>query len=184
METIEEKIRRGIFPEHGLQGLQDLADKLLPEAIDIVDSSISLSIDLSRRNYKKILGILLLSLYAFSPQGRACGLETLKASQITEILERGYTLSTDFKTQSYFHFQPVPIPPQCMELFKKYFYDIRGQALNRRSIGVSSQEFIFLSYEGKRYNSIGKEISKITREVLIHILLPYMHTTNLLKDFK
>ena len=97
----------------------------------------------------QIQGILLLIFYAFTPQGRACGIASLKEKQIPEIRQKGHALSTEFKTQKYYHYQPVPLPEQGILLFEKYLAYVRPQAVARSSCTANDPEnFIFLNYDG------------------------------------
>jgi hypothetical protein len=169
--SIEEKIQSGQFPQNGMQGLQDLANQLIPRALAIVESSIMLKVDLIRSIFKEFMGILLLVFYAFTPQGRACGIASLKEKQIPEIRQKGHALSTEFKTQKYYHYQPVPLPEQGILLFEKYLAYVRPQAVARSSCTANDPEnFIFLNYDGKKYKNIGQEVATITRDVSLYIL--------------
>jgi len=169
--SIEEKIQSGQFPQNGMQGLQDLANQLIPKALAIVESSIMLKVDLIRSIFKEFMGILLLVFYAFTPQGRACGIASLKEKQIPEIRQKGHALSTEFKTQKYYHYQPVPLPEQGILLFEKYLAYVRPQAVARSSCTANDPEnFIFLNYDGKRYKNIGQEVATITRDVSLYII--------------
>lgn len=164
--SIEQKIQSGQFPQNGMQGLQDLATKLIPRALAIVESSVMLTVDIIRTIYKEFMGILLLVFYAFTPQGRACGIASLKEKQIPEILQKGHALSTEFKTQKYYHYQPVPLPEQGILLFKKYLDYVRPQVVARSSCAANDPEnYIFLNFDGNKYNNIGQEVANITRDV-------------------
>ena len=164
--SIEERIQSGQFPQNGMQGLQDLANKLIPKALAIVQSSILLKVDLVRGIFKEFMGILLFIFYAFTPQGRACGIVSLREKQIPEIRQKGHVLSNEFKTQKFYHYQPVPLPQQAELLFDQYLAYIRPQAVARSSREPNDPDnYIFLNYDGNRYHNIGQEIANITRDV-------------------
>ena len=166
--SIEEKIQSGQFPQNGMQGLQDLANKLIPKALAIAESSLKTNLDLTRGIFKEFMGILLLVFYAFIAQGRVCGIVSLKKKQIKEIREKGHALSTEFKTQKYHHYQPVPLPSQGETLFDNYLTIVRPQAVARSSRPQDDPDnYIFLNFDGKKYTNIGQEVASITRDVSI-----------------
>jgi hypothetical protein len=112
------------------------------------------------------MGILLFIFYAFTPQGRACGIVSLREKQIPEIRQKGHVLSNEFKTQKFYHYQPVPLPQQAELLFDQYLAYIRPQAVARSSREPNDPDnYIFLNYDGNRYHNIGQEIANITRDV-------------------
>jgi len=175
IESIEQKIESGQYPENGMKGLQDLAYKLLDRAHEIVDSSVALQTELTRRAHNEFMGNFFFIIYSFSPQGRACGIENLKEKQLAELRKKKLVLGTNFKTNEYFHYQPISLPSQVDTLFDKYTDNVRLQALERgskkRGHAISQlpdeDRYIFVNYDGNRYTGIGRLISTIARKVSI-----------------
>ena len=168
--SIEDKIQTGEYPANGLQGLQDLAIKYIAIALSIIESSIRLKTDLNRKTYKKLMSYIMFGLYALGPQGRACGIESLKEAQIPDIFKKGLALSTDFKTAEHYHYQPIPFAQKIKELVERYISYIRPQPLKRAALNTesndrSSNKYVFLNYDGERYKNIGRLIADLTRDV-------------------
>jgi hypothetical protein len=66
--------------------------------------------------YYTAVGLTILALYVFSPQGRIKGIRGLKLHAVRDILEQLFFLTDELKTGQYFGFQPVVTPRKVKKL--------------------------------------------------------------------
>jgi hypothetical protein len=103
---MEQLVQNRHLPEGNLQqqlkSLQNIVHRLLPWARQFCSGSIVDGI-----TYKKFLGLLGSSFYMFSPQGRVQGIEDVKMSQLSQLLNEGFAQTSKFKTSAKWGYQPV-----------------------------------------------------------------------------
>jgi hypothetical protein len=104
--SMEQLVHNRHLPEGNLacqlKFLQDTVHRLLPWARQFNSASTVDGI-----TYKKFLGLLGSSLYMFSPQGRVQGIEDVRVSQLTQLLDEGFAQTSKFKTSEKWGYQPV-----------------------------------------------------------------------------
>lgn len=64
-------------------------------------------------------------MYACAPQGRINGIITLRLGQALDIYTDGLTMTTEFKTEEYYGFQPVLFPPLVRQILAFYLDKVR-----------------------------------------------------------
>lgn len=70
--------------------------------------------------YDTFMATLYTALWVFTPQGRVGGIRDLRFRQRTEMLEKGFTYSSQFKTSATYGYQPVTLCSISAELFFIY----------------------------------------------------------------
>jgi hypothetical protein len=109
-----------------------------------------------KETYKRFMGILLSSLYVFSPQGRCQGIEDLKLGQADDLLHNGFIQTTKFKTQARWGFQPVTLSEESKELMTIYLRTFRPVAAG--PIPSQPTDALLLNFAGHPHYDIGKEV--------------------------
>jgi hypothetical protein len=101
------------------------------------------------------MNLLSASIYCFSCQGRVGGIEDLKFYQGKELLEEGVVLTSKFKTNAKFGYQPVTLPGDKVSTFLLHFYltNVRPMALQGRD------DPLFINFTGTGKYNIAKGLS-------------------------
>jgi hypothetical protein len=102
--------------------------------------------------YYRFMQILYASLYVYSPQGRISGIESMKLRQVDEMLQNGCALSTKFKTNSTFGYQPVTTSKLSRKLLQIYITYLRPRSK------IRGDEPLFLHYNGSPATRIGAKV--------------------------
>lgn len=146
--TVETMLQSGLLPSGGIRELQ----VALEDGIKWVnEESSSLEHGIDEEHYYRMLEVLVCGLYLYSAQGRVGGLMHLQVRQSDELLNRGYTLSSEFKTQAAFGYQPVILPDEIRSVFVLYLL-VRAKIVNRTGSTCLS---LFLQYNGERIIRLG-----------------------------
>ena len=105
--------------------------------------------------YNKYMNLLSASIYCFSCQGRVGGIEDLKFYQGKELLEEGVVLTSKFKTNAKFGYQPVTLPGDKVSTFLLHFYltNVRPMSLQGRD------DPLFINFNGTGKYNIAKGLS-------------------------
>lgn len=77
-------------------------------------------INIFKATYYEVIGLVVGAMYACAPQGRINGIITLRLGQALDIYTDGLTMTTEFKTQEYYGFQPVLFPPLVRQILAFY----------------------------------------------------------------
>ena len=118
-------IKDGRLPSGGMIELQDAIKKVLPRLKEICAHP-----TINKSTHDFFLGCLFGSMYAFSPQGRIGGFESLKYHQVAGLIAQGYTLIKDFKTSMFYGAQPITVRSWALIILKMYYEKIRIKVLN------------------------------------------------------
>ena len=113
--NVQEMINVLKFPPGGLKQLQDI----IVEEVEWVDQFKYNTSIIDESTYKKFIGILIASIYCFAPQGRISALESMQYKDVSQLLS-SYVMSTVFKTQSKYGYQPVYLPSVSKNILKVY----------------------------------------------------------------
>jgi len=138
------------------QQLQTLQREVLNQFIWIRHHD-SKGLPVDKDTYKRFMGILLASLYVFSPQGRCQGIEDLKYGQVSALLNEGYTHTTKFKTQAKWGYQPVTLSVESKELLTIYLRTFRPVACG--PIQSQPSDALLLNFIGHPHSDIGRELT-------------------------
>jgi len=95
--------------------------------------------------YDLFLGLLLSSLYLFSPQGRPGGIVSCTLGQGQVLLRSGVVTSTSFKTRKKYGYQPITLNETSAKLLKMYINEIRPRVKNSSSDRSSA---LWLRFDG------------------------------------
>lgn len=93
------------------------------------------------------------------------GIQDLKFKQGAELLDRTYTLSTNFKTASTYGYQPVLASEDFKKLLRIYLTVFRPLAvLNSKNPNANSDDYnLFLTYEGEPETRLSRLVSLFFR---------------------
>lgn len=131
---------KGQYPTGGLKTLQDTVSNDLP----LVEQIIAIgSYATNKMAYRSFMQILFSAVYVFSVQGRLSGkddfknnnsylligVHDLKYGQRFQLLEEGFAMSSQFKTQTKYGFQAITLGKIAKDLFTKYINFVRPDTL-------------------------------------------------------
>lgn len=154
-DDINQLIYERKLPSGGLQELYNCCYDKMNWARSIIERPIK-SID--KTIYIQFTQLLYSSIYVCAVQGRISGLHDMKYCQGDELLKKGFAMSRVFKTQSKYGFQPVAVAKESMELLKIYINHVRCAASHGNH--VDPNEHLFLTYNGKAENDIGRHVTQ------------------------
>ena len=137
------------------QQLQTLQQGVLQQFIWIRQHDAK-GLPVDKETYKRFMGILLSSLYVFSPQGRCQGIEDLKLGQADDLIHNGFIQTTKFKTQARWGFQPVTLSEESKELMTIYLRTFRPVAAG--PMPSQPTDALLLNFVGQPHYDIGKEV--------------------------
>lgn len=146
MQTMVETYRA---PVGGLEELQDYVNEKLLWAESLRKDDID---DIA---YKKFMQLLSASLYVCSPQGRWSGVQDMNIKQAAELMEQWYAMSTQFKTNSKYGYQPVTVGHSSHFLLGLYLKHFRPQASKKQNPPSNS---LWLRYNGKADVHMGRHL--------------------------
>jgi len=156
---IKQLINQRKLPAGGLQELYDCCHNEMSWARKVGNLPL-LSID--RKLYLKFIQLLYSSFYVCNVQGRISGIHDMKYHQGKELLENGCAMSSVFKTQSKYGFQPVSVGNDSSELLQIYMRNVRKAANN----GNNPQPYdpLFITYAGEKETDIGRHVTQYFRD--------------------
>jgi hypothetical protein len=153
---MDDLVRYRELPSGGLKGLQDIVASdmqwfhMLKERKGILEAA----------TYNDFMKLLYSSLYAYSPQGRISGIEDVRFGQARELLQKGYVMSTKFKTNQAFGYQPVTTAEVSKTLLLFYIDTLRPLIAKTNN---ESYDSLFLNYNGTPATKIGLKVRYITK---------------------
>jgi hypothetical protein len=153
-QDLETLVELGQLPEGGLEEIQQCLQNDLQWvkswAMDLMNNDISNFV--GRTEYNRYMQILYASFYAYSPQGRISGIESMKLKQGYEMLTQKVAFSKNFKTNSTFGFQPVTTSSVTRKLLHIYMTYLRPNC------SKGSEQSLFLHHNGSPATRIGDKV--------------------------
>jgi hypothetical protein len=135
-------------------GLDELRDAVLVEydwargvRVDCIDDTA----------YRRFLQVMFAALYLFSANGRQSGVVDMKYGQAQELLEKGFTTSTKFKTNKKYGYQPVTVRSVSRDLLRIYMVTVRPQ-IRHVSLCAPSDP-LWLTYGGAAEEDVGRLVT-------------------------
>jgi hypothetical protein len=135
-------------------GLDELRDAVLVEfewargvRVDCIDDTA----------YRRFLQVLFAALYIFSANGRQSGVVDMKYGQAQELLEKGFTTSTKFKTNKKYGYQPVTVRSVSRDLLRIYVEVVRPQI--RHASHCAPSDPLWLTYGGAAEEDVGRLVT-------------------------
>lgn len=165
---MEERIADRHLPKDGLSELrQAISSKLkwaesfqtlMPYEKASIDSTIQKEFD----------ELLFSALYVHLPQGRLSGIQSLKLSQLPSMMQKGYTMSTTFKTSAKFKLQPISLDNTVALLLNIYTSVFRP--LRSNGCCDNPTDPLFIRPNGSQEIDIGRHVTRFFKRTLgIHI---------------
>ena len=150
--SVEAMIERNEWPAGGLLELQNAIRNDMYWVHNMAQANEGPT---NRSVYNKYMNLLSASIYCFSCQGRVGGIEDLKFFQGKELLEEGVVLTSKFKTNAKFGYQPVTLPGDKVSTFLLHFYltNVRPMSLEGRD------DPLFINFNGTGKYNIAKGLS-------------------------
>jgi hypothetical protein len=161
--AMEDLIDNRELPQGGLRELQQVVESDLEWFNNFKKSGGMLE----QKTYNHFMSMLYSALYVYSPQGRISAIEDLKLNQVKDLEIEGYTMSTKFKTNASFGYQPVTTAEVSMMLLSFYINTLRPQIVKRReeddedydpSLLHSSNSPLFLKFNRSKAIRIGDQV--------------------------
>ncbi len=136
--SLEKAIQDRKLPEGGLEELQGI----VRDAMHVEDWDQK---EVTPKNYREFVELVLAAIYVFSAQGRFSAVSMLKYSQALEMLECGQAMSTEFKTNKTYGYQPVTLHSFSKNLLTVYIEKVRPKVA---LTAPTSDECLWLSHNG------------------------------------
>jgi hypothetical protein len=140
---INDLIDKRELPEGGLKELQEAVEKDL-DWFDNLRKSRGM---LEEKTYKRFMNMLYSALYVYSPQGRISAIEDLKLIQVNDLKTDGYAMSTRFKTNASFGYQPVTTAKVSKMLLEFYINNLRPEIVRKREDDSDDYDPSLLNYD-------------------------------------
>lgn len=159
--TMASKVKDRRMPPGGLAQLQAVVEARMTWALNTYTENID------KQTFTSFMCLLYAALYVFSVQGRQSGVMDMTYQQGWELLRRGYSNSTQFKTASKWQLQPVTLSELSMKLLAMYLRHIRPWVERTKP---RRQDPLWLDFDGEAEKHIGKRVSEFFRKSLgLHI---------------
>ena len=157
--SIEALIERNEWPAGGLIELQNAIRNDMDWVHNMARCN---AIPTNKNVYNRYMNLLSASIYCFSCQGRVGGIEDLKFFQGKELLEEGVVLTSKFKTNAKFGYQPVTLPADKQSTFLLHFYltNVRPMFLQ------GHDDPLFINFAGTGPYNIAKGLSNFFAQSL------------------
>ena len=157
--SIESAVFNWTWPKNGLPELQ----QCVVDHIGFVET-VELWRDdddrepVSESVFNNFMDLLFSAMYVFSPQGRVGGITELTMENGVEMLKKGFTNSSIFKTSSKYKLQPVVLGTELNHrCFTIYFNHVRPSV--RQEVDVEGSP-LWLDYHGRRDKYIGRRVKR------------------------
>ena len=147
-------------------GLKELQEAFSPELEKLKEFLKQTPLVITRTDYLWFTGMLYLSFYLFSPQGRISGLESLKLDQYGDFEDVGHAATTNFKTAARYRFQLVSIGSVTYFLITTHrdvFRPIAASNFRPSAAHPTPTDLMFVTWEGKPDDPGAKIIQWIKR---------------------
>ena len=151
---MDDLVNNRSLPKGGLKELKDVLESDLEWFHNLKHTSGIIE----AMAYKHFMGMLYSSLYVYSPQGRISAIGDLKLMHADDLLTNGYVLSTRFKTNAEFGYQPVTIAEVSMNLLSFYIKSLRPQIAKNSLYLKSDNSPLFLNHNGTAAKRIGDKV--------------------------
>ena len=143
MNTAQDLIENGRWPQNGILELQNAVLKSIPWSDHLIQSGAIVD----KPIYDKFISMLCASLYSFCVNGRVQALNDMRMKQLPEITRVGCVFSTLFKTRSRYGEQPVSFDSKTVQyLLKQYIRFFRPKTLMRQP-----EDPLFITFTGNTY---------------------------------
>ena len=144
----------------------------LPELQSRIDAQIQWAENLSMKRvnkdeYEAFMELMYAALYVYSVQGRQSGVMDMKYKQAAELLARGYSNSSKFKTAAKWKYQPVTLSATTYLLLQVYVTRVRPQVWHEQPSG---DDPLWLTYDGSAERKLGLRVTRFFRKAAgLHI---------------
>jgi hypothetical protein len=145
------------MPAGGMKDLQTAVIKEMPW-IESLEHTV-----IDKYVYNRFTDTMYAALYAFSPQGRVGGLQTMKYEQVGELLQEGFANTTEFKTAAAFTFQSVTLSDVAAYLLRLYVDRVRCAA---QCADPRPDDPLFLTFAGTADLRISTKVTRFYRRTL------------------
>jgi hypothetical protein len=113
-----------------------------------------------KANYNQFMELLYSSFYTGSVQGRPQAIQMLTFKGGLGLLNRGVTLSTDFKTKEKYGYQPVIADKVTKKLLKAYLECVRPKIVTKNQNNAAKHDMLWINYDGTPVLKISDKIIK------------------------
>lgn len=150
------------FPREGLKTLiQCVVDDIQVHEETAISSNF-----FNKTMYEDYVSLMYSALYVLSAQGRVGGMQSLQMKHADALLQNGYVLAKDFKTNSKWTYQPVTISLQSGKLVRRYITEYRQKI----SAIESPNDPLWVDWKGNPETDIGRLVTRYFRKKLdLHI---------------
>lgn len=154
--TMEGKVFRRRMPPGGLAQLQQAVYDRLPWANNLVALK-----DMDKGTYDEFMRLLYAAMYVCAAQGRVAGVTSLTLKQGKELMEKGHTFTTTFKTAAAWTYQPVMITETTRSLLQVYMDHIRP--LRQCPATSAPEASLWLNFAGLADLKLGQKVVRFFR---------------------
>jgi hypothetical protein len=173
MCCLANKIYNRWIPEGGMAELQRAVEAKFKDWFPKVHRhALENPSGLTSQQYKNFMKLLYASLYSHSVQGRVSGIMDMKLLQGDDLVERGHSDSSVFKTNSKFGFQSVTMSEISAKLLKVYLETFRPIAQDNIDDAGTKEKAsmdnapLFLTWFGNMEQRIGYRVTAFFKETI------------------
>jgi len=151
-------------PQRGLSQLQQAVCSELPWARSLKANHALID----KQIYNKFRQLLYASLWIDSPQGRVGGIMSLKLHQRIDLLKKGFTHATNFKTSVIYGTQPVSLGTTSFTLFEIYL-SLRRIICESYPLMAADDSPLWITFTGDADTEISRSVTAFFRRFNLHI---------------
>jgi hypothetical protein len=140
--SIDQKIQRLQWPHNGLGDLQAAILEIVPELLRVKTMIKNQNFD--KQAFNKFMGVLYVTFYVYSPQGRIFAITNIQLNELTKFLNENMTFGVKFKSAKRYGLQPILLPDVTKRLLVCYAKYIRPFIM----VGKPPTNNLFVNYQG------------------------------------
>ena len=131
---MDDCVESGYLPEGGLAAMQVLVLDATKAILAVYDNIARGVLPQTRNEFDMLLKVIVAALWATTAQGRQMAVACLTYGDGLKLLEKKVILSTRFKTEKTYKFQPVTLSETARALLRCYIFMARPWAANGAAI--------------------------------------------------
>lgn len=163
--SIDDRIQNNTMPVDGLQSVQHAVLEEHPWCLQINHETV-----LDKEIFRLFIDVLVTSLYAFAPQGRIGGIESLSWRNGIDLVNDGVAMAEDFKTKHVYLYQPVIASPEVKPLLKLYLLYLLPWA-TKLPVPIDDKAPLFVTWNGEKDTNLSLAVRRFCKRKLNGILM-------------
>lgn len=158
--SITHRIENNTMPSNGLQSVQEAVLKEHSWCLNIDKNTV-----LDKEIFNLFKGVLCTTMYAFAPQGRVGGIESLTWRDGIALVNNGVAMAEDFKTQITYLYQPVLASKESKPLLQLWLLLFLPWA-TKLQVPKDDDAPLFVTWEGLKDTNLSLAVRKFCKQKL------------------